>query len=104
MTASERKHCLVVYATPADQALWHVELPAHASVGDALVAARALAGRDDVPWDEADVGIFGQPCSRADVPADGDRIEIYRPLKSDPRERRRERVRLERRAARSVKG
>jgi putative ubiquitin-RnfH superfamily antitoxin RatB of RatAB toxin-antitoxin module len=34
------------------------------------------------------------------VPGDGDRIEIYRPLRSDPRQRRRERVRRDRRAKR----
>jgi len=45
-----------------------------------------------VPWDSAPVGIFGELRSRADVPQDGDRIELYRPLRQDPRERRRERA------------
>jgi putative ubiquitin-RnfH superfamily antitoxin RatB of RatAB toxin-antitoxin module len=53
-----------------------------------------------VPWDAAPVGIFGEPRERQDVPADGDRIEIYRPLRSDPRQRRREKVRRDRRAKR----
>jgi uncharacterized protein len=100
---SERKRCVVAYATRDEQFLWSVELPAEASVADALAAARALAQRDDVPWERADVGIFGKSCTLSDVPVDGDRIEIYRPLRSDPRERRRERVREERRAGRTPK-
>jgi putative ubiquitin-RnfH superfamily antitoxin RatB of RatAB toxin-antitoxin module len=78
--------------------MWTVDLLEEATVADALAAARAIANRDDVPWDSPDLGIFGQPCALGDRPSDGDRIEIYRPLKSDPRERRRERVRSERRA------
>jgi uncharacterized protein len=103
MTASVRKRCVVAYATREEQFLWTVDLPEQATVADALRAARELAGRDDVPWDTATVGIYGQVCSRSDVPAGGDRVEIYRPLAADPRERRRERVRIERRATRPAK-
>jgi putative ubiquitin-RnfH superfamily antitoxin RatB of RatAB toxin-antitoxin module len=97
------KRCVVAYATPQGQSLWTVELPEQATVADALSAARSAANRDDVPWDTAPLGIFGQPCNRADVPAEGDRIEIYRPLAADPRERRRQRVQAQRRG-RSIKG
>lgn len=98
--AEPRKRCVVAYATRGEQWLWNVELPAGATVADALRDARSLAQRDDIPWDSAPLGIFGQPCNRTDVPADGDRIEIYRPLASDPRERRRQRVQTQRRATR----
>jgi hypothetical protein len=98
--AEPRKRCVVAYATREEQWLWHVELPQHATVADALNAARSLAKRDDIPWDTAPLGIFGQPCQRTDVPADGDRIELYRPLASDPRERRRRQVQTQRRATR----
>ena len=40
---------------------------------------------------------------RTDRFADGDRIELYRPLARDPRERRREQVARERRAARAAR-
>lgn len=100
MTVTARKRCTVAYATREAQWTWTVELPADATVADALLAARNVTQREDVPWDHADVGIFGQLCSRSHVPLEGDRIEIYRPLASDPRERRRERVRQERRAGR----
>jgi putative ubiquitin-RnfH superfamily antitoxin RatB of RatAB toxin-antitoxin module len=98
-----RKCCVVAFATRDEQLLWNVELPVEATVADALAAARTQAQRDDVPWGTTDVGIFGRQCALSDVPLDGDRIELYRPLHSDPRERRRERVREERRAARTPK-
>jgi putative ubiquitin-RnfH superfamily antitoxin RatB of RatAB toxin-antitoxin module len=98
--AAGRKRCVVAYATRDEQWLWNVELAAEATVADALNEARALAKRDDVPWESAPLGIFGQPCNRTDVPADGDRIEVYRPLAADPRERRRQRVQTQRRATR----
>jgi uncharacterized protein len=96
------KHCTVVYATSARQYSWRVTVPPQASVGEVLAAARSMAGAlEEVPWDAADVGIFGEPCDRGAIPADGDRIEIYRPLNVDPKESRRERVRRARAAARS---
>ena len=85
------KRCTVVFALPDDSWQWPVELPDHATVEEALQAARELAGDVDVPWG-TDVGIFGEACERETVPRDGDRIEIYRPLKSDPKESRRARA------------
>ena len=85
------KRCTVAYATPERQWLWVVTLPDGATVADALEQARAQVAGLDVPWN-ADVGIFGELCDRAAVPRDGDRIEIYRPLKADPKESRRERA------------
>jgi uncharacterized protein len=93
----DRKRCSVAYATPERQYLFSVELPLSASIADALAAARAASGDAAIPWDSAAVGIFGEPRVRSDPCADGDRIELYRPLRRDPRERRRERVQRERR-------
>jgi putative ubiquitin-RnfH superfamily antitoxin RatB of RatAB toxin-antitoxin module len=44
--------------------------------------------------------VFGEPRARTAPCADGDRIELYRPLERDPRARRRERAARERRNAR----
>ena len=85
------KRCTVAYATPERQWLWVVTLPDSATVADALEQARAQAAGLEVPWN-ADVGVFGELCDRAAVPRDGDRIEIYRPLKADPKVSRRERA------------
>ena len=92
------KTVTVTVALPVRQWSWRVTLAEESTVADALVAARALAGDVAVPWD-GPVGIFGALCDRAAVPRDGDRIELYRPLKADPRESRRERAQA-RRAAR----
>ena len=85
------KRCTVAYATAERQWLWVVTLSDDATVAEALGLARTGAAGIDVPWD-ADVGIFGELCDRAAVPRDGDRIEIYRPLRADPKESRRERA------------
>ena len=85
------KRCTVAYATPERQWLWVVTLPDSATVADALEQARAQAAGLEVPWN-ADVGVFGELCDRAAVPREGDRIEIYRPLKADPKVSRRERA------------
>ncbi len=96
-TEPRTKHCWVAYATRERQYLWSLEVPENASVQDVVFAARGIAADATVPWESASVGIFGEPCHRTDVPRDGDRIEIYRPLVQDPRQARRERARRRRR-------
>jgi hypothetical protein len=95
-----RKRCLIAYALPEHQLLWNVEIDSGATIEDALAAARHQAGEVEVPWDTAEVGVFGEILPRTTVPHDGDRIEIYRPLAADPRESRRERVQRARRERR----
>jgi putative ubiquitin-RnfH superfamily antitoxin RatB of RatAB toxin-antitoxin module len=98
------KRCTVAFATRERQYLWSVELPMQACIAEALAAARALATSaglaTEIPWDSASVGVFGELRSRSDACAEGDRIELYRPLERDPRERRRERVQCDRRGSR----
>jgi putative ubiquitin-RnfH superfamily antitoxin RatB of RatAB toxin-antitoxin module len=79
----------VAFAGTTRQHLWPVILPAEATIAEAIEAARRQAPEAQVPWDTAPVGIFGEPRTRADRPADGDRIELYRPLPDDPKARRR---------------
>jgi hypothetical protein len=96
VAAPGAKRCLVAYATRERQYLWPVELAPEGTIADALAVARLAANLDSVPWEDAPVGIFGELRERTDVPQEGDRIEIYRPLASDPRQRRRERVQRQR--------
>jgi putative ubiquitin-RnfH superfamily antitoxin RatB of RatAB toxin-antitoxin module len=102
MNGAGTKRCLVAFATPEREYLWTVTLQAADTIEAALRAARAQAGPAGaaVPWESAAVGIFGEVRRRSDACAHGDRIEIYRALKRDPRERRRERVARERRPRR----
>ncbi len=94
---SGHKCCTVVFALPQRQLSWTVQLPAAANVAQLLQRARTQAVEQgeagQVPWETEALGIFGEPCGREDVPRDGDRLEIYRPLINDPRTSRRERVR-----------
>ena len=95
------KRCTVVFATPSRQWLWRVEVPDPATVGEVLAQARAGADHPDVPWD-GPVGIFGLPCERNAIPRDGDRVEIYRELRADPKESRRARAKAGKQAQDSV--
>ncbi len=75
-------------------------IEAPATVGDALARASgdpAFAGVDF----SAAVGVFGR-LARADAPLrDGDRVEIYRALREDPKSARRRRASAVSRSARS---
>ncbi|MCC7462860.1 MAG: RnfH family protein [Gammaproteobacteria bacterium] len=100
MNAGARKRCLV--ACDSDQGVYciEVELDAGASIADALAAARACLPGVQADWDGGRTGIWGEPRPRGDRPADGERIELYRPLPQDPRVRRRDSVQRSRRAHR----
>jgi len=106
-SGAARKRCTVAWATRERQYLFSVELPLAARIADALAAARALAASAQpalqIPWESASVGVFGALRVRSDSYADGDRLELYRPRRSDPRERRRERVQRERRSGKRAR-
>jgi putative ubiquitin-RnfH superfamily antitoxin RatB of RatAB toxin-antitoxin module len=103
MTHGGVKRCTVAYALADAQWLWPLELPPGATVAEALEAARRqVAGMPEVPWESASVGIFGVVCAREFVFADGDRIEVYRPLTVDPRAARRERAAVAKRRGRAA--
>ena len=46
-----------------------------------------------------DLGVWGRPVDAGHALAPGDRVEVYRPLVYDPKEERRRRASLSRRAA-----
>ena len=78
----------VAYASPDEQMLVEIAVPAPATVGDAIAAAFEKTG-GTAPDVGLPVGIWGRVVSRSAALQDGDRVEIYRPLKLDPREARR---------------
>jgi uncharacterized protein len=96
-----QKSCLFALDLPQGPVLCALTLPATATITVALRQARQqLQQRGiDAPidWDGAVTGIWGVRCERDTVPRDGDRIELYRPLAADPRDRRRQRARTARR-------
>jgi hypothetical protein len=88
----------VVYALPEEQTLFACELAPGSSVRDAIEQSGLLGRHPTLPIEKAKLGIFGRFCSLDDALQDGDRVEIYRPLRADPKEARRRRVELKRKA------
>jgi putative ubiquitin-RnfH superfamily antitoxin RatB of RatAB toxin-antitoxin module len=99
VNAPENKHCIVAADTEAGVRLCELELPASANVAEAIAAARDVLGEYGIDWSTPLAGLWGRRCALSDIPGDGDRIEIYRPLTTEPRERRRLQVQRARRRA-----
>ena len=85
----------VAYVAPHVELLIPLELPDGASVADAVAAAR-LRERTGANIDASVCAIFGRRVAPGTRLADGDRIEITRPLFCDPKTARRARVRRRR--------
>jgi putative ubiquitin-RnfH superfamily antitoxin RatB of RatAB toxin-antitoxin module len=81
----------VAYAAPGVEALVTVTLPAGATIDDAIAASGITArfGLDAVLLEYA---IFGQRAKVRTPLAQGDRVELTRPLIADPKRARRQRA------------
>ena len=82
----------VVYALPERQELVRLELAADSSVEQAIRASGLLQRFPEIDLAVNRVGIFSKPASLDAPLGAGDRIEIYRPLRNDPRDMRRQRA------------
>jgi len=78
----------VVYALPDRAIEIVVQLPAGATVGDAIEGSGLVSRQREVDFTGSRVGIFGKRLDRKSVLADGDRVEVYRALLADPKESR----------------
>jgi len=76
----------VVYALPERAQSVRVRVPEGATVHDVLEKSGLL------PLARGRIGIFGKAVRVDALVADGDRVEIYRPLAADPKEARRRRA------------
>ncbi|HEX7349360.1 MAG TPA: RnfH family protein [Rhodanobacteraceae bacterium] len=85
---------MVVYAEPSRVFSVALKLAEGATVNDAIDASHIRARRPEVAIDPARVGIFARRVTLDTKLSDGDRVEIYRPLKVDPKEARRRRARI----------
>lgn len=88
---AERIRVEVAYAEPARQFLRRVELADGANVADAI-AASGIEREAGIDANTMTLGIWSKPAQPAMTLQDGDRIELYRPLKADPKESRRHRA------------
>lgn len=82
----------VVYARPDQQVILPVQLPAGATVEEAIRRSGILERFPEIDLGRNKVGIWSR-LTKLDTPLrDRDRVEIYRPLIADPKEVRRKRA------------
>jgi putative ubiquitin-RnfH superfamily antitoxin RatB of RatAB toxin-antitoxin module len=85
----------VAYALPERQRIVAVKVPAGTTAFAAAERSGIAALFEGLDLATARMGIFGKAIGdpRTHVLAEGDRVEIYRPLKADPKEARKARAR-----------
>lgn len=82
----------VAYSPAPRQVLECVlDLPEGATARQALQASGLLETRPELAQGALDVGVWGRSAKPDQALEDGDRVEIYRPLRVDPKVARRER-------------
>lgn len=92
----------VVFALPGRCWRRSVALKAGMTAGDALrLSGLGERYREVVGEDEPPIGLFGRKIRADQELRAGDRLELYRPLTADPRQRRRAQVDARRREDRS---
>jgi putative ubiquitin-RnfH superfamily antitoxin RatB of RatAB toxin-antitoxin module len=79
----------VVYALASAEEVVTVKLPAGATAADAVRASGILERHPEIDLGRQKLGIYGKVVAAGATLADGDRVEIYRPLALDPKEARR---------------
>ena len=87
----ERIRVEVSYAEPERQWLLRVELVEGATVADAITSS-GIERDAGIDASAMTIGIWSKPMPWSTVLRHGDRIELYRPLKADPKESRRRRA------------
>ncbi|MFP4209446.1 MAG: RnfH family protein [Wenzhouxiangella sp.] len=92
----------VAAALPERQIVIELHLVEGSTAAEAIEAADLANRLPGFAVDLQRIGVFGRPCRPDRVLADGDRVELYRPLKADPKEVRRQLAELERNAARKT--
>ena len=83
----------IVWAAPRQSRRETVELAADCTVADALNACSFLADLQLGPLETLALGVYGERRALGDRLQEGDRVEIYRPLQTDPMAQRRARAR-----------
>jgi putative ubiquitin-RnfH superfamily antitoxin RatB of RatAB toxin-antitoxin module len=87
--AAERIGVEVACAEADRQTVIALEVPAGCTAGEALDRSRIFELHPGLDAAACRIGIFGREAGRERVLAQGDRVEVLRPLAEDPKERRR---------------
>ncbi len=82
----------LAYALPDVQALLKIDIQTGSTVQQAIEQSGILRQFPQIDITQDKVGIFSKVCKLDRVLSQGDRIEIYRPLLIDPKQRRREKA------------
>lgn len=91
-TRPDRIAVQVAYATPEEQVTVALYVPSGATVQETIEVSGLLDRFPELDLAVNRVGIFGRLRRLDDIVKAGERIEIYRPLRADPREARRRRA------------
>ncbi|MDP2098897.1 MAG: RnfH family protein [Methylobacter sp.] len=82
----------VAYAKPEAQFVVALTLPEGTALDAAVKASGLLERFPEIALPELNVGVFGVVCKPDQIIKEGYRIEIYRSLRHDPKEARRQRA------------
>jgi hypothetical protein len=83
----------VAVALPSRQEVIELELPRGACVSDAIAAARLAERFPGVDFSAMRTGIWSRAADARTRLREADRVELYLPLKVDPKQQRRNRAR-----------
>lgn len=82
----------VVYVGAAEQFQRNLEVRVGTSIEESIDQSGVLGRFPEIDLGVNKIGIFGKLAKLNQVPQDGDRIEIYRPLIADPKAARKQRA------------
>jgi putative ubiquitin-RnfH superfamily antitoxin RatB of RatAB toxin-antitoxin module len=84
----------IAIALPDRQEVFELDLAAGSTVADAIAAADLATRFPGLDSTSLKAGIWSHLVARETLLRDGDRVELYRDLKADPKDLRRARARL----------
>lgn len=87
----------VAYGRPEAQCIIAVDCDEGTSAIEAVRQSDIISRFPEIHLDSAELGIFGQRVAHHALLKAGDRVEIYRPLKIDPKQARKLRAQKDKR-------
>lgn len=82
----------VAFAYAERQTVLSTDVPQGTTVRQAIERSGMPERHPEIDLEQMRVGIFGKLCKLDDPVRQGDRVEIYRPLRADPKQARRRRA------------
>lgn len=82
----------VAYATPRMQRIVELDVHEGCTAREAALQSQLDECFDELELPAVPLGVFGKKTTDEQVLAEGDRVELYRPLQIDPKEARRARA------------